>query len=194
MAGTLSGINERYGYDIASELYGIVTSAENHAKTLYELIGEYAFMLGDDELNETADVHVSIPVTWELMGPALEKLCQRSLSEEEFYAELWKLISDSGLFADDEERVSALFCVLVNPRIPYLHFDIPTMSDEEFNLRRESLSREIRALVQVVHRSFPQRTQEALAALSIIEKCDSKEDKAVAMAMLLSSVRDLAVR
>lgn len=98
----------------------------------------------------------------------------------------------SRLFGDDEERVRAILCMLANPRIPYVLFDPPSMSQERFDECRRDIADELRVLSQVAYRSFPQKTQEALAVLSVLDGCASEDHKTVALAMFLSLVRELA--
>ena len=191
MARTLGGTEGR-GYEIAQMAYDEAAAAENQSATFAERVNTCAFTLDDEELNETAGEYDSVARTWSLSGEVLEKLCQRNLPENDFYSELWEFISKSGLFDSDEERVSALFCMLANPRLPYTHFDTPEMPDEVFDKSRVKLEVKLRQLSQVARRSFPQRTQEAQAALDIINECETDDEKAVAMAMFLSYVRNSA--
>ena len=190
MAKTLGGA-EGSGYEFAQKVYDTAI-AENRSARFADLVRDYAFTLDDDELDEIAGKNESVARTWNLSGEVLERLCQRNLSESDFYAELWEFISESGLFGTDDERVSALFCMLANSRLPYIQFDISKMPDEVFDECRIKLSVKLRLLSQVARRSFSQRTQEAQAALKIIGDCETEDEKAVAMAMFLSYIRDLA--
>ena len=192
MANTVLDLREERGFTLATELFDRVRNSEDGTGTLRQLIPYYAFVADNDEVDSLELAHPSVPVTWSLVDATLEKLCQRNLSEDGFYASLYGLFFEGELFGDDDERIVALFCALANARVPYIHFDLPEMPQERFDRYKRNLSRELRGLSQVAYRSFPQKTQEALAVLSIIDTCESQDEKAVALGMFLSLVREIA--
>lgn len=184
--------NEMTGaFERVREMLAFLDRADNPAEVLAGEISNLVIDPDDQMLNEIATEHPSLPLIWSLMGTSLENLCRRNLTENEFYSCLWGLISDGNMFGEVEDRTLALLCALSNPRLPYVRFVCPSMEDVRYETLSRQLAPRIRTLRQIAARTFPQKTQEALAALSVIDTGETDEERAVMMAMLLTYVREI---
>lgn len=178
-------------FERAGEILALLDGSDDPVELLARETSKFVMDPDDQDLNAVAGGHPSLPLIWSLMSASLENLCRRNLAEDEFYSCLWGLLSDGNMFSKDEDRTLALLCALSNPRIPYVRFSCPSMEDARYEVLSRQLAPRIRALRQIAVRTFPQKTQEALAALSVIDTGETDEERAVMMAMLLTYVREL---
>lgn len=178
-------------FDRTREVLVLLDRSDNPVEVLIRETPRFAIDPDDQTLNAMAAGHPSLPLIWSLMSASLENLCRRNLPEDEFYSCLWGLISDGNMFGGDEDRTLALLCALSNPRIPYVRFSCTSMEDVRYEALSRQLAPRIRMLRQIAVRTFPQKTQEAAAALSVIDTGETDEERAVLMAMLLTYVREI---
>ncbi len=194
MVGRKAGNEMTDTFERMREVLAFLDRADNPARVLARETSNFVIDPDDQILNDIATEHPSFPLIWSLMNTSLENLCRRNLAEDEFYSCLWGLISDGNMFGEEEDRTLALLCALSNPRLPYVRFVCPSMEDVRYETLSRRLAPKIRALRQIAARTFPQKTQEALAALSVIDTGETDEERAVMMAMLLTYVREIMVQ
>lgn len=147
----------------------------------------------NNNFNELAQRYPTLPNVIGIVVSVAKKLMLDGPEEGAFYTSLWGLLSSDGLFTSDEERALALLFLQDSLLIPYRDLPLTSMSDDDYVAYRERLLSSIEALHHVMQRDFLQKTQEASAMLAILDSCDSGEEKAVLMSMLLSMVRERTV-
>lgn len=194
MVGHTADVETAGAFERTREILALLDGSDNPVEVLAQAAPELVIDPDDQALNAIAAEHPSFPLIWSLINTSLENLCRRNLAENEFYSCLWGLISDGNMFGEDEERTLALLCALSNPRLPYVWFSCPIMEDATYEALSQQLAPRVRTLHQVAVRTFPQRTQEALAALNVIDTGETDEERAVMMATFLTYVCEVAVQ
>ena len=135
----------------------------------------------DEEYEAFADEAKSILTT------VIENLINDNLPEEQFYSQLWSIISNSIMFKDDNQRIGALIFLIRNPRIPYFKLtEGITMSDDEYNSIVASVKKCAKKAFFAINRGYKQKTQVASNILLLLDEIEGENEKAVFLSLVLS--------
>lgn len=113
------------------------------------------------------------------------------LNEEKanFYSKLYEVIFNSAILCNERQKQSCFIVAAFNPNLPYEHFDVISMSDDEYLDRRKDNIDKIEKINRYSLRQFSQKTQCASVLLEVIESGKSREDKAILLAAVLDAFR-----
>lgn len=104
-----------------------------------------------------------------LVKSLIEMNMKKNSEESVFYDNLWNNIMTSGLFLNDEEKIFALYYVLIYDRIPYFCLDpasLYSLSNERFKQIKNDNVKAIQKIRFILKASFSQRTERASALLA----------------------------
>lgn len=138
-------ICELFGTVESSESFGIVTSAYRNKEDI--LRSQYG----------------------SLVNSLIELYIKRNVEENDFYFGLWNNIMASGLFPQDEEKMFALYFILIDKRIPYFHLDpasLYSLSNERFKQIKSDNIKAIQKIRFILKANFSQKTERASALLA----------------------------
>lgn len=92
-------------------------------------------------------------------------------SRKIFYKKCYNYIFESKTLKCDEERIFALYLLIMDRRIPYYPYDVSKayeMDNERFRDIFEHSKQELKLLQTYSHQSFPQKTMQASVILDIL--------------------------
>lgn len=104
-----------------------------------------------------------------LIDSLIELYIKQNVEESNFYFSLWNNIVSSGLFIQEEERIFALYYVLIDKRIPYFRLDpasLYSLSNERFQQIRNNNIKAIQKIRFILKANFNQKTERASALLA----------------------------
>lgn len=104
-----------------------------------------------------------------LVNSLIELYIKRNVEESDFYSSLWNNIMSSGLFSQEEERIFALYYILIDKRIPYFRLDpasLYSLSNDRFKQIRNDNIRAIQKIRFILKANFSQKTERASALLA----------------------------
>lgn len=118
-----------------------------------------------------------------VMKGVLDNLISSKPSEDDFYRELYKVISMPLLFQNTEDRIGAILYLINSPFIPYYSLEEGIKMDEqEFrNLTKETY-KALTKLVFILYSKIEQRTEVASLILKVFDEIEDPKAKAVLMA------------
>lgn len=117
----------------------------------------------------------------DLVNSLIELYIKRNVEENEFYISLWNNIMTSGLFPQEEEKIFALYYVIIDKRTPYFHLDpasLYSLSNERFQQITNENITSIQKIRFILKASFSQQTERAsvlLAELGINAPEDTRD-------------------
>lgn len=120
-----------------------------------------------------------------LVNSLIELYIKRNVEENEFYISLWNNIMTSGLFLQEEEKIFALYYVIIDKRIPYFHLDpasLYSLSNERFQQITNENITSIQKIRFILKASFSQKTERAsvlLAELGINAPQDTSDTDSI---------------
>lgn len=119
----------------------------------------------------------------------LDKEIKQNNSEKRFYIKMWDFISEDKLFIDDKDRATALYMLLINPRIPYFKTKCPyDLSREDYLDKMDKLCVLRQKARFIIYSPYETRSQEAMALLDLFDGIDDKEEQAILLASIIRSV------
>ena len=121
-----------------------------------------------------------------MWAETLKILLYQGVEQEEFYKKLWESIYHFPVLDTDNARVYALLFTSLNQCIPYYQpKNVIRMEDGEYAAYVAKLMENIKAAGCMFGYPFTQRTERASALLSILEQCESSEERVVVLANML---------
>ena len=124
----------------------------------------------------------------EVVDALFEQVLDQNLPEDQFYSKIWKMISESPSFEDNNAKAFALYYIWIDARIPYFQLENGlAMSNNEFRELSESLISSIQKARFIMHTSlFKQRTSRASVLLNLLDNFSDEKERAVLMAHIIS--------
>lgn len=122
-----------------------------------------------------------------LIDSLIELYIKRNVEETAFYTSLWKNIMTSGLFSQEEEKIFALYYIIMDKRIPYFHLDpasLYSLSNERFQQIRSENMTSIQKIGFILKAHFSQKTERAsvlLAELGITPPQDERDSDSISL-------------
>lgn len=175
-------------FDEAVELVRLLRTSKDPAGSLC-VAAEDASEVSVD-FNMLSAQYPMLPNVVNMVASVVKRLMIEGPDKNRFYTALWEFLSSDSLMPTDEEKAIALLFLLDSYLIPYRQLPLLCMSEDDYKRHRDSLAFNIGVARHIMQRDFLQKTQEASAVLSIIESCESNEEKAVLMAVVLGMVRE----
>ena len=180
--------------DIAYLVVDILLSSGAYAPSLLQYFFEEAVSMffssqksgrpkvTNKEVDELTSKYVDLVSKW------MDDTLNNKPDEGTFYNSLWNYIIDKTLFETNKDKAVALFCVWMDPRIPYYKLEGKKMDIEDFK-RIFDKEAKIRSMAKVVVFSkYDQRPEEASVLLDLLNKVKTKDEKSVLLAYILRAV------
>lgn len=122
----------------------------------------------------------------EMTDAIFEKLIKAGFTEKQFYQELWKALTQSYVFDNDESIIFAIYYIVIDARIPYFYIPSGTeMSDAKFKDITKKIRKDIDKARYILNTNqFNQWTTQASALLDLLDT-KKNEDRTVLMAHIL---------
>ena len=189
-------------FDICSDIYTYISeSSEEERVHLFSLAcREYGVIDSDGTLSVPIS-SVSNTRRDELKasyGKVIDALLDSSIrvamnvkmDEDTFYKQLWENIVCNSLFSTEEERLFALYYIMIDKKIPY--FTITNGLAME-NKRYQSLMEDYESIIQkikfILAVKFDQRTQEASNLLDILLAFDDYDVQVMLLSRIVAELR-----
>ena len=183
--------------DIAAWVYRLIQRTENK-EAAFRYFLENADRIGSSREKEaevcfTASELQKLAMNCgQMVSGILDNLVGRQPDAETFYAELWRrgIESDTN-FADEKEKIYALFCFWSDGRTPYFQLEKGLyMSEEDYAETIKARENEIRKAGFILSRRFSQKTERSSLLMRVLDSCVTEEEKAVVLAQILSMLED----
>lgn len=124
-----------------------------------------------------------------ILKPNIDNLIDKEVEERDFYANIWKTISNPTLFATDDDKIGALIFLENCEKIPYFKLDKPLeVAEKDFNEMFDKLSEDIQKCIFIFNRGYEFRTDVASQLLRLIENQKNETAKVVLLARILHYV------
>lgn len=126
-----------------------------------------------------------------LLDSTIQKAITSSLSQKQFYTDVWNLIVQNPIFKSEKEHVYSLYYILLDPKIPFYQIDSGLeMSNSEFRRIIDECGAEIQKACFVLAVDFPQKTMEASNLLDIILSQQEYNNRVVILSRIISELRE----
>lgn len=171
-------------FQYVCKVYGTIESDESY------MIKQAPYKNEKEELKENYG---------EIVNTLLSAYISKNCKEEEFYADIWKIIIESLIFKDEKSKVFALYYIIIDARIPYFTLGYSnrySLSNEKYRELRTKYTTEIQRMRFILRTNFNQKTEKAsslLAELGItvpleeasVEEIEDYERKVMQMVEIL---------
>lgn len=130
------------------------------------------------------------------INQVVRELILKNVTEDEFYAELWRRFSDTILIPDAAQRAVFLLRLWLDVRIPYYQLGPGiTMPNEQYHQLVKQLEPQRRKVSFILNAGYPQKTQKASILMKVAGELSSDEERAVFWSIVLgrleNRIRDL---
>lgn len=179
--------------DITYQIYDLILADQgNEPQTLAY------FIKCSEEMESSSEEHVEKHFSEEekyqftvaygkMIDGSLEALLRENYTEDEFYARLWNFIENTPILSEKKKKVFALYYIWVDVRVPYFQLKPGLrMSNETFQQYCKSLDPLIREARFILFAPTDQKTERASRLLSLIERLENENEKAVLMVQILN--------
>lgn len=121
-----------------------------------------------------------------ILKPNIDNLINQEVEEREFYVKIWETVSNTALFATDEDKIGALIFLENCDTIPYFKLNKPLeVTEEEFNEIFDELGEDIQKCIYIFNKGYKFRTDVASQLLRLIENHKEEKIKVVLIARIL---------
>lgn len=114
----------------------------------------------------------------------IKKAHNNQVKISDFYMELWKGMSDTSVFEDDNAKAFALLCMAQNMLLPYFELQIPiTMDTSRFKEIFTKNYESVKKIIHIANLGLVQKTEVCSLFLYEILKNDDFEEQSVLMSI-----------
>lgn len=125
----------------------------------------------------------------EMESQIIRELIFQDVTEETFYTEIWKRVSDKLLVSDSYQRAFFLRLMWLDSRIPYYRLGLGMIMDEEkYQECVKQLEVPYRKMQFVMNAGYPRRTQKVSILMKIAEEIQDPEQRIVFWALTLGKL------
>lgn len=124
----------------------------------------------------------------------VNELISKDVSEDTFYEEMWKRISDTFLVPDIYQRSFFLYKIWLNPKIPY--FQLGSGVEMDNDAYREYVNRlrlPYKKMLFAMNVGYPQKTQRASVLLKIFDEITDPNERIVFWCLTLGRLENIIV-
>lgn len=145
-----------------------------------------------EELFNVKEEEIDIPTQkriLEMESQIVKELIFQDVSEEVFYQEIWKRISDTLLVSDSYQKSFFLFRMWLDPRVPYYRLGLGVnMDNETYKKCVQQVKPSYEKMLFVMNAGYPQRTQKVSILMKIAEELPNQEQRIVFWALTLEKL------
>lgn len=146
-----------------------------------EEIPKEFFDIEEDEIDFSTQDRIR-----EMESQIVKELIFQDATEETFYAEIWKRISDKLLVSDSYQRAYFLLRMWLDSRIPYYQLGLGvTMDDETYSECVQEVKLAYKQMLFAMNAGYPQKTQKASILMKIAEEISDQKQRIVFWALTL---------
>ncbi len=183
--------NGKAEFDI-SNLYSVIKKSKDPGAFLQFIAEKKKELFPESRPGESVALQNG---DYRIIDSMIDTIIHRQPDTETFYRDLWEKVLEKNPFLEnDRQKSDALNRILSNNRIPY--FQMPEglkMSEETFKTYLQKAQESINQLSFVLSSHFSQRTERSSLINHILDNSNSKEEKAVLMAVTLAIVEQKAI-
>lgn len=145
-----------------------------------------------DELFDVNEKEIDLSTQKRIRGmesQIVKELIFQDVTEETFYTETWKRISDKLLVSDNYQKSFFLFHMWTDPRIPYYRLGLGvTMDNETYKKCVQEINLSYKQMLFAMNVGYPQKTQKASILMKIAEEIPNQEQRIVFWALTLGKL------
>ena len=125
----------------------------------------------------------------------VKELIFKDVSEDEFYDEIWKRVSDTLLVSDIYQKSFFLYQMWLDPRIPYFQLGLGVdMDGETYKNYVHQLQLPFKKATFVMNAGYPKRTQKVSVLLKIADDITDPNERIVFWSLTMSILEKRIVR
>lgn len=144
-------------------------------------VPEELFNVEEDEIDLPTQKRIR-----EMESQIVKGLIFQDVSEEVFYEEIWKRISDTLLVSDSYQKSFFLLHMWLDPRVPYYRLGLGvTMDKETYKECVQQVKLSYKKMLFAMSAGYPQKTQKVSILMKIAEEIPSQEQRIVFWALTL---------
>lgn len=145
-----------------------------------------------DQLFDINEEEIDIPTQKrirEMESQIVNELIFQDVTEETFYAETWKRISDKLLVSDNYQKSFFLYRMWMDPRVPYYQLGLGiTMDDETYRECVKQVRLPYRKMLFAMNAGYPRRTQRISVLMKIVEEIPDPKQRIVFWALTMEKL------
>lgn len=189
LQGILSQSYE-YDFDVLRAVYNYAIASNSGSSTMRYFF-EHMPLLGKsvnpDDMNLVDQFTSYYEKYNSLVNGIINRLVHNNSDENEFYQKLWNAIESGSLIDDNAtDKTYAWLFVWRNNFIPYFQLDGGVkMSNEDYQALTNQLFLKLSEINFILHSDFDQKTEQSSLLVSVLDSCNSIEEKSVLLAQLL---------
>lgn len=169
----------------ARSAYARITASDDRAKELEIAVREHPKGISQDDYDNLVENCNGAGVIGQYVSSSLSLLARTNPNVDVFYRRLWDTVSSNEVLTNEEDRIIALFFILVSQALPYFKLKLAHIDVEEFKERRVNLGMAIDEVRHITLRDFDQTIEEASALLGVLERQEDSRDRAILLAVYI---------
>lgn len=123
----------------------------------------------------------------EMEDQVVKELIFNDASEEMFYKEIWKRVSDTLLVSDSYQKSFFLLRMWLDSRIPYYQLGLGvTIDSEDYKKYVQQVNLPYRKMLFVMSAGYPKRTQKTSILLEIADEIPDRNERIVFWSLTIS--------
>ena len=155
-----------------------------------ENIPDDLFAIDETEIDSDTQLRIS-----EMERQLVKELIFKDVSEDEFYDEIWKRVSDTLLVSDIYQKSFFLYQMWLDPRIPYFQLGLGVdMDGETYKNYVHQLQLPFKKATFVMNAGYPKRTQKVSVLLKIADDITDPNERIVFWSLTMSILEKRIVR
>ena len=132
-----------------------------------------------------------LPEIIRLENNLISKQIEKRVSEEEFYAELWKRLWDDVVLPNDEDRIAFFQILWTDNRIPYFEIgEGNIIQEDDFQKIRKKIAPAIQKGKFIMDANLKHKTQWSSLLMELANSLEDETERVVFWAVLIGSLRD----
>lgn len=125
----------------------------------------------------------------------VKELIFQDVSEDIFYKEIWKRLSDTLLVSDNYQRAYFLYRLWMDLRIPYYQLGLGTIMDSEtYNQCVKRVEIPYKMMLFAMSAGYPKKTQKASILMKIADEIPSREERIVFWSLTLGRLEQQIIK
>lgn len=149
-------------------------------------VPETIFDVEEDEISSETQNRLK-----EMEYQIVKELIFQDVSEDTFYKEIWKRLSDTLLVSDDYQRGYFLYRLWMDLRIPYYQLGLGTIMDSEtYTHCVKQIEIPYKRMLFAMSAGYPKKSQKASVIMKIADEIPNQEERIVFWSLTLGRLEE----
>lgn len=155
-----------------------------------EEIPDDLFEIDETEIDSDTQIRIS-----KMERQLVKELIFKDVSEDDFYEEIWKRVSDTLLVSDIYQKSFFLYQMWLDPRIPYFRLGLGVdINSETYKHCVDKLQIPLKKALFVMNAGYPKRTQKVSILLKIADEITDLNERIVFWSLTMGILENRIVK